>query len=129
MLHVRFPVTLARGLFGVAQIIDILFTRTWSRYTPSEGDWFGSVYHWLNILEGGAWFTFSLLVLWRYVKQRNSGLELWYSLAFATFGISDFAEAWELSSWLIWLKLLNLIILLRLRRIVMTRFYPQATVY
>ena len=45
-------------------------------------------------------------------------------MAFLTFGITDVREAWVQQSWLIWLKLLNLIILLSIRRVVIRRYYP-----
>ena len=66
---------------------------------------------------------------WRYAKRRHSVLELAYALAFFTFGLTDFQEAQALTSWLIWLKLLNLIVLLRLRAVVIKRYYPLCKLY
>ena len=131
------------------QFIETLFTKTWWQWNPSDGQWFSVIYHWFNILEGVSWIVFAALVFQRYVSQRNSSVEIaysnvatrWplrndsqrnssveiaYSVAFLAFAATDFLEAWEQSSWLIWLKLLNLIALLWLRRIVMQRCYPSA---
>lgn len=116
-------------LASVSEVLDVLFTRTWWRYTPGDGRWFTAWYHWGNILEGCAWVVFAALVLRRFLTHRNSRLELAYALVFATFAVSDFVEAWQQSSWLIWLKLVNLAGLLWLRHTVMTRFYPAAKVY
>lgn len=111
------------------QIIDTLFTRIWWQWNPGDGQWFSLIYHWFNILEGIAWLVFAALVFQRYLRHRKSSIELAYSAAFLAFAATDFREAWEQSSWLIWLKLLNLIALLWLRRIVMRRYYPSATLY
>jgi hypothetical protein len=50
-------------------------------------------------------------------------------VAFLTFGLTDFREAYELASWLVWIKLLNLIALYLLRRIVMKRYYPASKLF
>jgi len=111
------------------QFIETLFTKTWWQWNPSDGQWFSVIYHWFNILEGVSWIVFAALVFQRYLSHRNSSVEIAYSVAFLAFAATDFLEAWEQSSWLIWLKLLNLIALLWLRRIVMQRCYPSATLY
>lgn len=110
-------------------LVDILFTRTWWHYTPGDGRWFTMVYHWFNIFEGCAWLVFAVLVIRRYLRHRQSRTEIWYSLAFAVFAITDFREAWSTTSWLLCLKLLNLIALAHLRKVVMTRHYPAARLY
>jgi hypothetical protein len=51
------------------------------------------------------------------------------AVAFLTFGLTDFREAYELASWLVWIKLLNLIALYLLRRIVMKRYYPASKLF
>ena len=111
------------------KIIDTLFTQTWWKWNPSDGQWFSLIYHWFNILEGIAWIVFAALVFQRYSKHRKSLIELAYSATFLAFAATDFREAWEQSSWLIWLKLVNLIALLWLRRVVMQRCYPNAKIY
>lgn len=100
------------------------------RYQPHDPSWFSKTYHAFNIFEGFAWAVLALLVLHRCARFRRSvRLEVAYACAFLAFALSDFREAWEQSSWLIWLKLFNLIALFWLRHLVMSRFYPQARLY
>ncbi len=113
----------------VSDLIDIIFLHTWWRYPTSHATWFDNIYHWFNILEGCAWFVFTFLTLRRFLKNRNSSLELWYSFAFFTFALSDFCEAYMQTSWLIWFKLVNLIMLFLLRRTVMSRYYSHAKLF
>ncbi len=108
---------------------DILFSRVWWQYQAEDEQWFSILYHWFNILEGAAWCVFSALVIRRYQSHHRSRLELCYAFAFLTFALSDFGEAWRQTSWLLWLKLINLILLFLLRRHIMSRHYPDATVY
>ena len=113
-------------------IAEILFVRTWWEFEAPH-TLFDDVYHWFNISEGLAWFVFAALV-WRRGRQTSAtaypgGLEVAYAIAFATFGLTDLQEAWQQSSWLIWLKLINLITLAVLRRRVMTESYPEARLY
>ncbi len=108
---------------------DILFFHVWWEWSENTDDAFSVIYHWLNIVEGIAWFVFSCLVGLRWLRYRRSQLEFWYSAAFAVFGVTDFVEAWQQSSPLIWVKLVVLITLFLLRRTVMSRHYPQATLY
>ncbi|NQV25599.1 MAG: hypothetical protein HQ518_14660 [Rhodopirellula sp.] len=117
------------GAVTVVETLDIVFMRTWWRYTPEDGQWFTVIYHWFNIAEGGAWVVCSCLVFRRFVKHRNSRSEVFYAIAFLAFAVTDFREAWEQSSWLIWLKLANLIVLFQLRRTIMSRYYPAAKLY
>lgn len=112
----------------MSELLEIVFTRTWWTYVPGDGQWFSFLYHWFNILEGFAWAVFAILVVRRYLLHRYSQLEPWYAVAFVTFAATDFREAWEQSSWLIWLKLVNLVVLFLVRRAVMAR-YPNAKIY
>lgn len=109
--------------------LDLLVFRTWWRYRPGETPLISTPYHLFNLFEGCAWVVFAGLVLWRRRLGRRSGLELWYALAFLTFGLTDFREAYVLESWLIWVKLINLIALLMLRAEVIRRFYPESKLY
>jgi hypothetical protein len=109
--------------------IDILLRRTWWTYPTSRPDTFDTAYHWLNVCEAGIWFVLAALVFARYLRQRHSPLEVCYAAAFLLFGLTDVQEARELSSWLIWLKLLNLIVLLCLRHVVLKRYYPGSKMY
>ena len=52
-----------------------------------------------------------------------------YAAAFFTFGLTDFREAHTLQSWLIWLKVANLAILLWLRATIIGRYYPSSKLY
>jgi hypothetical protein len=114
---------------SIDEFLDILFTRTWWTYDPGTRDGYSTFYHWFNLCEGAAWLILAAVVFSRHLKHRHSPLELAYALAFATFGLSDFREAWVQSSPLLWFKLANLIALLWLRRIVMTRWYPESRVF
>lgn len=110
-------------------VFEILFTRVWWTWTPLTSEPFSQVYHLFNLLEALVWFFISGLVLRRYARTRNSIVEIAYGGAFLTFGFSDLWEAWEQSSMLIWLKLINLLVLFRLRRSVMSRWYPGSKLY
>lgn len=101
-----------------------LFTRTWWIYSR-DASLFEQLYHWLNLVEGAAWIGFAALVLQRYLRHRHSKIEMVYAAAFLTFGISDFWEAYRLTSWLILFKGANLLVLIYLRRTVLRRFYPN----
>lgn len=70
-------------------------TKAWWTYNPAE-HWFHQPYHWLNLIEGCFWLVFGLLVLKRWVRHRNSPFEVVYAVAFFTFGLSDFREAYVL---------------------------------
>jgi hypothetical protein len=73
--------------------LDILIFRTWWRYQPRDPSWVYVPYHAFNLFEGATWCVFAALVLLRYLRNRRSRLELWYALAFVTFGLTDFQEA------------------------------------
>jgi hypothetical protein len=69
------------------------------------------------------------LVLRRSLKNHRSAIEAVYALAFLTFGLTDFREAYALQSWLIWLKGANLLALLWLRSRVIARYDPGSKLY
>ena len=105
---------------------DFFWWRQWWAYDARSRIATYHVYHYFNLFEAGCWFLCSAAVLWRFVRHRHSALEALYALAFFTFGLTDIIEAWRLTSWLIWLKLANLIALIYLRRLVRRRWYPQS---
>jgi multisubunit Na+/H+ antiporter MnhE subunit len=113
----------------VPETLEIIFVRTWWQYTPEDGQWFTTIYHWFNVAEGCAWVVCAGLVFRRFLTHQKSPSEIYYAIAFLAFAVTDFAEAWKQSSWLIWLKLLNLIVLFQLRRKIMSRYYPKAKLY
>jgi hypothetical protein len=113
----------------IERFIDLLWFRVWWRYSQPGDPWFSIPYHIFNLFEGICWICFALLVLHRYVKFRHSAIEVMYCLAFFTFGLTDFREAWVLESWLVWVKLLNLIVLVALRSVVMRRYYPDSKLF
>lgn len=105
-----------------------LLRRMWWTYHPAA-EWPEQVYRGFNLVEGCAWLVIAALVLWRYRRFRRSPLELVYAIAFVTFGLSDFWEAYELTSALITFKGANLIVLLLLRRAILRRYYPQSRTF
>lgn len=108
---------------------EVLFRRIWWSYDRDLELWYSTPYHWFNLVEGCIWLIVSAFVLARYARCRRSYVELLYAAAFVSFAISDFREAWQQSSGLIWFKILNLIALVALRRHVMRRYYPAGKVY
>ncbi|MEM9348516.1 MAG: hypothetical protein AAGB26_18255 [Planctomycetota bacterium] len=116
----------------MAELFDWLWFHTWWSYTTSEDPLHAAVYRGINLVEGLFWVGFTIVVLRRRAKQpeeKRSGIELFYALAFFIFGLTDFREAVALQSWLIWVKLINLIVLLWLRKRVMTTLYPGSKVF
>ncbi len=111
------------------QILEYLVFRTWWTYGSGNPDWFEIPYHFFNLLEGTIWVILSGLVLARYIRYRHSIIEVIYSAAFFTFGLTDFREAYALQSWLIWLKLANLLLLVKLRLTVIRRYYPTSKLF
>jgi hypothetical protein len=109
-----------------AEICDTLFAKTWWSYPASHRGILEAYYHWFNLAEGCAWLGCAAYVAWRYLRHRHSPLEVSYACAFVLFGCTDFWEAHQLTSWLLWLKLANLIVLFRLSWLVKKRFYPMA---
>jgi hypothetical protein len=112
------------------QLADYLWFRTWWTYrSGSLASWVESPYHAFNLFEGTAWVVFAGLVLRRSLKHRRPAIEAAYALAFFTFGLTDFREAYALQSWLIWVKAANLLVLLWLRSRVIARYYPESKLY
>lgn len=111
------------------RLFEIVFTETWWTYDPRDRSLHSLFYRSFNMLECAAWLVFGLLVLVRFLRQRRSRIELIYAAAFIAFGLTDLREAYSLQSWLLWLKLVNLVVLLWLRGIVMRRFYPESKLY
>lgn len=104
--------------------LDILFCHTWWSWTRDRALPYSPAYHWFNLFEGAAWTVCAAIVFGRHLRYRHSLLEVWYALAFLAFGITDFIEAQQQASWLLWIKGVNLAVLVWLRRTVIRRFYP-----
>jgi hypothetical protein len=109
--------------------IELLLWQTWWSWTPADRSWHAVFVHTFNLMEGAVWLAFSGLVVRRYIQRKNSAWELVYALAFLTFGLSDLVEAYSLTSWLIWFKLVNLVFLWKLRQLVRTQWYPENRIY
>lgn len=112
----------------MSSLLELLTTRTWWANDP-QALGYAQPYHAFNLFEGCAWLVLAALVLVRYLRHRKSSLELAYGAAFVTFGLSDFVEAYHVTSWLILAKGVNLVALLYLRHIVLSRFYPESKTY
>lgn len=110
-------------------ITHFLFFHTWFVYPPTRPEWYETLYHSFNLFEGAAWIVLSILVLVRYFHHRRTRLELLYAAAFFTFGLTDFQEAYRLQSWLILVKLINLIALFWLRSWIIRHHYPGSKLY
>ncbi len=110
-------------------LADYLVFHTWWTYNSIGDPWIEVPYHAFNLFEGAAWLTISALVLRRFLRYRHSKIEIAYALAFFTFGLTDFREAYVLQSWLIWLKIANLLLLFWLRALVIKRHYPESKLY
>jgi len=111
------------------RVADYLVFRTWWTYRSANAPWVEVPYHVFNLFEGAVWVILSGLVLHRFLRHRRSTVEVAYALAFFTFGLTDFREAYALQSWLIWLKAANLLALLWLRALVIKRYYPGSKLY
>ncbi len=111
------------------EIVDYLLFHTWWTYRSANAPWLEIPYHAFNLFEGTVWVVLSGLVLRRFLRHRHSTIEVAYALAFFTFGLTDYREAFALQSWLIWLKGANLLVLLWLRALVIKRFYPESKLY
>lgn len=109
--------------------LDLLFRHTWWSWTDGDRSWHSTAVHAFNLAEGSIWGVFSVLVLVRHVRFRRNRAELLYSLAFLTFGITDIVEAYALTSWLIWIKLANLIVLWKLRATSLRNWYPETRLF
>lgn len=109
---------------------ELLCWHEWWRFTP-KGPTTDLIWqHGFNLLEGACWLAFAGLVIRRYRQSRKSKcLELSYAATFVLFGISDFIQAFHLTSWLLFWKLVNLIALLSLRRVVIKNHYPKSKLF
>jgi len=110
-------------------VADYLVFRTWWTYRSADTPWVEAPYHAFNLFEGTVWFVLSGLVFRRFLIHRHSPVEVAYALAFFTFGLTDFREAYALQSWLIWIKAANLLVLFWLRALVIGRYYPESKLY
>jgi hypothetical protein len=112
-------------MMGIRSLPELLWFHAWWRYSARSDPWFSLPYHFFNLFEGMCWVTVASLIVRRYLIYRRSTLEVWYAAAFLSFGLTDFREAYVLESWLIWVKLVNLAVLIALRRIIIKRYYPS----
>lgn len=113
-------------------LFEWLWLHTWWSYAGSEDPLHAEVYRWINLIEGLFWVGFAAAVLIRRAKQpraKRSGIEFAYAAAFLLFAMTDFREAVALQTWLIWLKLVNLIALWWLRKRVMRDYYPDSKLF
>jgi len=109
--------------------LDLLFTHTWWSWAGGDRSWHSIAVHVFNLIEGLVWWIFSALVIVRHLRFRKSRAELAYSAAFLAFGVTDFIEAYALTSWLIWIKLVNLVVLWRLRAVSLKKWYPGSRLF
>jgi len=103
-----------------------LLTHVWWAYPAANPTPFDQLYRTLNLVEGTLWCVLAVVVIWRFFRHRNSGLEVVYALAFVTFGVSDFREAVSLPTWLILAKGINLLVLFALRAHIIRTYYPTS---
>ncbi len=106
-----------------------LIQRRWWIYSPQKATWIEHATHGFNLFEGTAWTVFAALVFARFARYRRSWIEVPYALAFFTFGLTDFRESYALDTWLLVVKLMNLVVLFALRRYVIRNFHPESRVY
>lgn len=109
-------------------LADLLFGSWWT-YRGGVEPWFDVPYHAFNPFEGSAWIVLAVLVIRRYVRFHRSRIEFAYAAAFFTFGLTDFWEAYAIGLGLVCLKIVNLLILVRLRSVVIRRFYAGSRWY
>jgi hypothetical protein len=105
------------------------FSKPWWIWRPDQASPWDYVYRSFNLFEASVWFIFAGLVAFRWGRHRQSPVELVYAAAFAAFGLTDVAEAWQQSAWLVAFKAVNLAALLALRAKVMRRWYPESRLY
>jgi hypothetical protein len=114
---------------NLRRAIDLLWFRVWWKYPQPTDPWFSIPYHAFNLFEGACWVVIGALVFRRFLAFRRSALEIVYALAFLSFGLTDFREAYVLESWLIWAKLANLLVLIGLRSLAIGRWYPGSKLF
>jgi hypothetical protein len=122
-------VPLRSRVVDLKRAADYLLFRTWWTYRSGNPSWFEVPYHAFNLFEGTVWVVLSGLVLRRFLRCRHSPVEVVYALTYFTFGLTDFREAYALESWLIWLKAANLLVLLWIRSLVISRYYRESKLY
>lgn len=105
--------------------LDLLWTRRWWEYRPDAPLYALLFPRYFNLAEFIGWEVCAGVVWWRDGRYRKSGIEVVYGLLFLVFGLTDLREAYALDSWLLWVKLINLIALFWVRRYVLTRYYPD----
>ena len=110
-------------------ILPKIILQVWWNWDSEDPSLFSFCYHWFNLTEGFIWVVFAGLVHRRFLMERRSSIEPAYAGLFLAFGISDFQEAWEQSTWLICLKLINILLLFRVRRHNLDQFYPSSRLY
>ena len=106
------------------RLVDILWNETWWKFDRQNLGGYALCAHWFNLFEATAWFACGVFVGGRYLRCQKSLIELAYSISFLLFGMTDLIEAYRLTSWLLWFKLMILLPLIRLRRYVRTELYP-----
>ena len=114
---------------SLRDLADLLWFRVWWKHPHPIDPWFSIPYHVFSLFEGTCWVVLGALVLRRYLACHRSNLEIVYALAFVSFGLTDFREAYVLQSWLVWVKLVNLAGLVRLRAMAIKRWYPGSKLY
>ena len=117
------------NIVDLNRVANYLVFRNWWTYRSGSPSWIEIPYHVFNLFEGTVWVILSGLVLRRFLRYRHSPIEAVYALALFTFGLTDFREAYALDSWLIWLKAVNLLVLLGLRSLVINRYYQDSKLY
>jgi len=113
-------------------IFQLLWTETWWTWNRPPRDpllFHDFACHYFNLCEATVWFVIAALVLKRWWTFRRSFLEVGYAIAFLLFGISDVIEAWNLTSWLLWWKAINLVALFQFRRTIIGRYYPDRRLF
>ena len=103
---------------------ELLWSAVWWRFDPSAG-WTTWLYSGFNTIEGMVWCGLACFTLARWRRRRRSPWEILYSAAFLVFGLTDFYEARELTSWLLWVKAATLAALAVLRWHAL-RLYPES---
>lgn len=101
-----------------------LLSDPWWVYDPRTAGAWDHLYRGFNLFEGVAWLVFATLVLLRYQRRGQSGIEILYAVTFLLFGLTDFREAYVQSAALVLVKAVILILLWRLRAHVLKHCYP-----
>lgn len=108
--------------------IEWLFVYEIRRYQP-HGNWAENWAVWFNLVESAVWLVIAGLVLARWLRHRRSGEELLYAGLFVAFSLTDIREALVLETWLLWIKVINFLAILWLRRRLLRTHYPDWKTY